>query len=67
MGFDPDSCISTLMQRKLLAESVAGYKIPTLGISEAFKYAPPALAGVLVAMFALERIRALARGSEVSS
>jgi TRAP-type transport system small permease protein len=51
----------------LLAESVAPYKIPTLGLSEAFKYAPPALAGVLVAMFSLEHILALARGTEVEA
>ena len=49
----------------LLAHSVWDYKIPTLGISEAFKYAPPALAGFLVAMFSLEHILALLRGHEV--
>jgi len=49
----------------VLAESVAAYKIPTLGISEAFKYAPPAMAGVLVAMFSLEHILALVQGTEV--
>ncbi|MFM2068238.1 MAG: hypothetical protein RLZZ584_3147 [Pseudomonadota bacterium] len=49
----------------VLAESVSGYKIPTLGVSEAFKYAPPALAGVLVAMFSLEHILAQLRGDEV--
>ncbi len=43
----------------LLAQSVWDYKIPTLGLSEAFKYAPPALAGVLVALFSLEHIIAL--------
>ena len=48
-----------------LAISVAGYKIPTLGLSEAFKYAPPAIAGVLVAMFSVEHILALLRGEEV--
>ena len=48
-----------------LAISVAGYKIPTLGLSEAFKYAPPAIAGVLVAMFSVEHIIALWRGEEV--
>ena len=52
-------------QCSVLAESVAGYKIPTLGISEAFKYAPPALAGALVALFSLEHIVALLRGEEV--
>jgi len=52
-------------QCALLAASVADYKIPTLGISEAFKYVPPALAGALVAMFSLEHIIALLRGTEV--
>jgi len=49
----------------LLAQSVWDYKIPTLGLSEAFKYAPPALAGVLVALFSLEHIIALLRDEEV--
>jgi TRAP-type C4-dicarboxylate transport system permease small subunit len=49
----------------VLAQSVWHYKIPTLGLSEAFKYAPPALAGVLIAMFSLEHIIALIRGEEV--
>ena len=49
----------------LLAISVWSYKIPTLGISEAFKYAPPALAGALVALFSLEHLVALWRGTEV--
>ena len=52
-------------QCAVLAQSVAGYKIPTLGISEAFKYAPPAVAGVLVALFSLEHILALLAGEEV--
>lgn len=49
----------------VLAASVWDYRIPTLGISEAFKYIPPALAGVLVALFSLEHLVALARGTEV--
>ena len=49
----------------VLAQSVWAYKIPTLGVSEAFKYLPPALAGVLVALFSLEHLIALARGEEV--
>jgi TRAP-type C4-dicarboxylate transport system permease small subunit len=52
-------------QCAVLALSVAGYKIPTLGLSEAFKYAPPAIAGALVAMFSLEHILAIWRGVEV--
>ncbi len=49
----------------VLAASVWDYKIPTLGISEAFKYLPPALAGVLVALFSLEHIIALLRHEDV--
>jgi TRAP-type C4-dicarboxylate transport system permease small subunit len=49
----------------VLAQSVWGYKIPTLGLSEAFKYAPPAMAGALIALFSLEHILALLRGEEV--
>ena len=49
----------------VLAESVMDYKLPTLGISEAFKYAPASLAGALIALFSLEHIVALVRGIEV--
>ena len=49
----------------VLAASVWDYKIPTLGISEAFKYLPPALAGVLVALFSLEHTIALLRHEDV--
>jgi TRAP-type C4-dicarboxylate transport system permease small subunit len=49
----------------LLAQSVWDYKIPTLGLSEAFKYAPPAMAGGLIVLFSLEHIIALVRGEEV--
>jgi TRAP-type C4-dicarboxylate transport system permease small subunit len=49
----------------VLAQSVWDYKIPTLGLSEAFKYAPPAMAGALIALFSIEHIIALIRGEEV--
>jgi TRAP-type transport system small permease protein len=49
----------------VLAQSVWAYKIPTLGISEAFKYTPPALAGVLIVLFSIEHIIALLQGKEV--
>lgn len=52
-------------QCAVLAESVASYRMPTLGISEAFRYAPPSLAGALIALFSLEHILALLRGTEV--
>ena len=49
----------------VLAQSAWDYKIPTLGLSEAFKYAPPAMAGFLIALFSIEHIIALVRGEEV--
>jgi TRAP-type C4-dicarboxylate transport system permease small subunit len=49
----------------VLAQSVWDYKIPTLGVSEAFKYLPPAVAGLLIALFSIEHIIALLQGKEV--
>jgi TRAP-type transport system small permease protein len=49
----------------VLAESVMEYKLPTLGISEAFRYAPASMAGLLIALFSFEHIVALVRGTEV--
>lgn len=49
----------------LLAQSVWTYKIPTLGVSEAFKYLPPAMAGALIALFSFEHILANLQGHEV--
>ncbi|RZJ10716.1 MAG: TRAP transporter small permease [Haliea sp.] len=48
-----------------LAESVWGYRVPTLWISEGWKYVPASIAGVLIVMFSIEHIIALARGHEV--
>ena len=49
----------------ILAASVVPYKIPTLGISEAFNQAPLVISGALIVLFSLEHIVALARGEEV--
>lgn len=49
----------------LLAESVMGYKIPTLGIPEGLNHVPVALAGALITLFSIEHIVALVRGEEV--
>jgi len=48
-----------------LAHSVWAYRLPTLGISEGWKYVPSACAGVLVVMFSIEHLIALAQGTEV--
>ncbi|MBV9890931.1 MAG: TRAP transporter small permease, partial [Rhizobacter sp.] len=42
-----------------MAESTWNNTIPTLGISEAFRYVPPVGAGLLIGLFSLERLIAL--------
>lgn len=49
----------------LLALSVADYKLPTLGISEGWRYVPPVIAGVLIVLFSIEHIIAAVKGTEV--
>jgi TRAP-type C4-dicarboxylate transport system permease small subunit len=41
-----------------MAESTWHNTIPTLGISEAFRYLPPIAAGLLIGLFSLERLLA---------
>jgi len=48
-----------------LAQSVWSYRLPTLWISEGWKYVPAAFAGLLVVMFSIEHVIALAKGEEV--
>ncbi len=52
-------------QGAILAESVMGYKIPTLGIPEGFNHLPVAIAGALIVLFSIEHIVALVKGEEV--
>ena len=49
----------------LMFASVSGYKIPTLGISESWRYVPLVAAGTLIVLFSVEHIVALVRGVEV--
>lgn len=49
----------------LLAESVHTYKIPNLGLSEGWKYAPATLSGGLIVLFSLEHIIAILRNRKV--
>jgi TRAP-type transport system small permease protein len=49
----------------LMFQSVAGYKIPTLGLSESWRYVPMVIAGLLIILFSIEHIVALRRGEEV--
>jgi len=48
-----------------LAVSVWSYRLPTLWISEGWKYVPAAAAGVLIILFSIEHLIALAQGREV--
>ncbi len=49
----------------VMFESVRTYMIPTLHVSESFRYAPMVLAGFLIMLFSTEHIVALLRGAEV--
>lgn len=49
----------------VLGSSVAHYTIPNLHISEAFRYVPLVLSGVLIVLFSIEHIVAIVRGEEV--
>jgi TRAP-type C4-dicarboxylate transport system permease small subunit len=48
-----------------MALSMSSDTIPTLGISESFRYGPVILAGVLITLFGVEHILALWTGKEV--
>ena len=49
----------------VLAESVWGYKIPTLGIPEGLNQVPVAIGGALIVVFSIEHIIALFKGEAV--
>lgn len=49
----------------VLGLSVWHYKIPNLHLSEATRYAPLVLSGVLIVLFSIEHIIALMKGAEV--
>jgi TRAP-type C4-dicarboxylate transport system permease small subunit len=48
-----------------MAASTRGSTIPTLGVSEAIRYAPILSAGVLITLFSVEHLIALLSGKEV--
>ena len=48
-----------------MAVSTHGATIPTLGISEAYRYLPVLVGGVLIAVFSLEHLIAKSTGTEV--
>ena len=50
-----------------LAESVWEYRLPTLGVSEGWKYIPAVICGTLIVLFSIEHIIAIAQGREVEA
>ena len=48
-----------------LTAGVIPYKIPTLGISEGWHYAPLLVSGLLITLFSIEHVIALVRREEV--
>ncbi|MDD0808708.1 TRAP transporter small permease [Curvibacter sp. RS43] len=48
-----------------LAISVWEYRLPTLWISEGWKYVPATVAGALIVLFSIEHLIALAQGREL--
>jgi len=49
----------------LLGMSVAGYKIPNLGMSEAVRYAPLVISGALIISFSIEHVMGLFQEKKV--
>ena len=49
----------------VLGESVAGYKLSNIQLSEAVRYVPLAVSGVMIVLFSLEHIIAALRDEEV--
>ena len=49
----------------VLGKSVMNYHIANLGVSEALRYVPLSLSGILIVLFSIEHILALLRGEEV--
>lgn len=49
----------------VLGESVAAYKLPNIRLSEAVRYAPLVISGVMIVLFSVEHFVALLRGTEV--
>ena len=49
----------------VLGQSVMAYRIPNLNLSEAVRYAPLVISGVLIVLFSAEHIAASLKGAEV--
>ena len=54
-----------LQRRACSGMSVLGYKIPNLGLSEAIRYVPLVISGVLIISFSIEHVMALLQDKKV--
>ena len=58
--------VALLAGSALMAMSTYASTIPTLGVSEAFRYLPVWLGGILIAVFSIEHLIARFQGTEVT-
>jgi TRAP-type C4-dicarboxylate transport system permease small subunit len=49
----------------ILGESVAAYKLPNIELSEAVRYAPLVISGLMIILFSVEHLVSALRGEEV--
>jgi TRAP-type C4-dicarboxylate transport system permease small subunit len=49
----------------ILGASVAAYKLPNIALPEWVRYVPLVISGVMIVLFSIEHLVALARGEEV--
>ena len=49
----------------ILGSSVAAYKLPNIALPESVRYVPLVISGVMIVLFSIEHVIALARGEEV--
>lgn len=56
-----------LVGSSMMVHETHEHTIPTLGISEAYRYVPPIIAGVLIIMFSIEHLIAMFKNEKVVS
>ena len=65
-GFIIVFALALLAGGGLMAESTHASTIPTLGLSEAYRYLPVLMSGVLITLFSIEHLVALYTGKKVA-
>jgi len=64
-SWSPSSGAAMAYNGWVLGASVAPYKLPNLGVSEAIRYVPLVVSGALIILFSIEHFVALIQGTEV--